>query len=124
MTRLTLDTIALCGFGYRFNSFYRDTRHPFVEAMMVLLAETQTRQRLPSAVVKARRGAQRRFARSRDLMVTTVQRIIDERRRADDPGDDLLGRMIAGVDKQGRQLPDRDIVSQCITFLVAGHETT
>jgi hypothetical protein len=25
MTRLTLDTIALCGFGYRFNSFYRET---------------------------------------------------------------------------------------------------
>ena len=28
MTRLTLDTIALCGFGYRFNSFYRETPHP------------------------------------------------------------------------------------------------
>ena len=25
MTRLTLDTIALCGFNYRFNSFYRDS---------------------------------------------------------------------------------------------------
>src|SRR3954451_448207 len=25
VTRLTLDTIALCGFNYRFNSFYRDT---------------------------------------------------------------------------------------------------
>ncbi|MDT7567106.1 MAG: cytochrome / NADPH-cytochrome reductase, partial [Pseudonocardiales bacterium] len=34
MTRLTLDTIALCGFGYRFNSFYRDTQHPFVDAMV------------------------------------------------------------------------------------------
>src|SRR5688572_15848137 len=33
MTRLTLDTIALCGFGYRFNSFYRETPHPFVDAM-------------------------------------------------------------------------------------------
>ena len=31
MTRLTLDTIALCGFGYRFNSFYRETPHPFVD---------------------------------------------------------------------------------------------
>ena len=37
MTRLTLDTIALCGFGYRFNSFYRDTPHPFVEAMVRVL---------------------------------------------------------------------------------------
>ena len=44
-TRLTLDTIALCGFGYRFNSFYRDTQHPFVSAMMVILQESQIRSR-------------------------------------------------------------------------------
>jgi len=25
---LTLDTIFLCGFNYRFNSFYRSTTHP------------------------------------------------------------------------------------------------
>ena len=43
MTRLTLDTIALCGFGYRFNSFYRDTPHPFVQAMVRTLAESQAR---------------------------------------------------------------------------------
>ena len=34
MTNLTLDTIALCGFGYRFNSYYRETQHPFVSAMV------------------------------------------------------------------------------------------
>ena len=34
MTRLTLDTIGLCGFDYRFNSFYRDGNHPFVDAML------------------------------------------------------------------------------------------
>ena len=124
MTRLTLDTIALCGFGYRFNSFYRDSRHPFVEAMTVMLAEGQARLRLPDAVVKARRGALRRFDASVELMTTTVQGIIDERRGSDDPGDDLLGRMLAGVDKDGARLPDRDIISQCITFLIAGHETT
>ncbi|HEY9472205.1 MAG TPA: cytochrome P450, partial [Propionibacteriaceae bacterium] len=45
MTRLTLDTIALCGFGYRFNSFYRDTMHPFVEAMYGVLGESQRRAR-------------------------------------------------------------------------------
>ncbi len=31
MTALTLDTIGLCGFDYRFNSFYRRDYHPFVE---------------------------------------------------------------------------------------------
>jgi cytochrome P450 / NADPH-cytochrome P450 reductase len=124
MTRLTLDTIALCGFGYRFNSFYRDSRHPFVEAMTVMLAEGQARLRLPDAVVRARRGALRRFDASVELMTTTVQGIIDRRRASGDPGTDLLGCMLAGVDKHGKRLPDRDIVSQCITFLIAGHETT
>jgi cytochrome P450/NADPH-cytochrome P450 reductase len=33
-TRLTLDTIALCSFGYRFNSLYSDQMHPFVGAMV------------------------------------------------------------------------------------------
>jgi cytochrome P450/NADPH-cytochrome P450 reductase len=34
MTRLTLDTIGLCAFSYRFNSFYRDEPDPFVVAMV------------------------------------------------------------------------------------------
>ncbi|WP_426976652.1 cytochrome P450 [Pseudarthrobacter sp. O4] len=33
-TRLTLDTIALCSFSYRFNSLYREELHPFVGAMV------------------------------------------------------------------------------------------
>src|SRR5262245_25045689 len=33
MTSLTLDTIGLCGFDYRFNSFYREGNHPFVHAI-------------------------------------------------------------------------------------------
>src|SRR5262249_51182959 len=38
MTRLTLDTIGLCGFSYRFNSLYHDQQHPFVQAMLDALA--------------------------------------------------------------------------------------
>ena len=57
MTRLTLDTIALCGFGYRFNSFYRDTQHPFIDAMMEVLTETQLRGRQFPMQTKLRRRA-------------------------------------------------------------------
>ena len=32
--------------------------------------------------------------------------------------------MLVGTDKQGNTLPDHNIVAQCLTFLVAGHETT
>src|SRR3712207_4983693 len=61
MTRLTLDTIALCGFGYRFNPFYRDTQHPFVEAMMRSLTEAQSRMRRLPIQNRMRVRAQRQL---------------------------------------------------------------
>ena len=63
MTRLTLDTIALCGFGYRFNSFYRESPHPFVDAMVRVLTESQSRARQaadPDPAAGARAAAVRR----------------------------------------------------------------
>ena len=127
MTRLTLDTIALCGFGYRFNSFYRDTMHPFVEAMYGVLGESQRRARALPIQTKLRRGASRELAENYRYMEGEVQQIIDERRRSGDIEDhkDLLSRMLTGVDKKtGQKLDDDNIVAQCQTFLIAGHETT
>lgn len=49
-TRLTLDTIALCSMGSRFNSFYHDEMHPFVEAMIGLLQGSGDRARRPGLV--------------------------------------------------------------------------
>ncbi|WP_433030038.1 bifunctional cytochrome P450/NADPH--P450 reductase [Actinomycetospora sp. CA-053990] len=124
MTRLTLDTIALCGFGYRFNSFYRDSQHPFVEAMMESLSESLKRQQMLPVQVKLRRGAQRRFLANAKYMDETIDTIVKERRASGEPGNDLLGHMLVGTDKQGNTLPDHNIVAQCGTFLIAGHETT
>ncbi|MDH6123500.1 cytochrome P450 [Kitasatospora sp. GP82] len=126
MTRLTLDTIALCGFGYRFNSFYRETPHPFVDAMVRTLLEAQKRARIPDFAARLRKGAQRRFEQDTAYMNATVDRIIQERRAAGDTGTrDLLDCMLTGVDQQsGERLPDENIRAQCITFLIAGHETT
>ena len=39
-----LDTIALCSFSYRFNSFYTDAMHPFVGAMVRALVESGARR--------------------------------------------------------------------------------
>jgi len=127
MTRLTLDTIALCGFGYRFNSFYRDTPHPFVQAMVRVLDETQSRQRQLPIQTRLKISAQRQFDEDQAFMADLVDDLIRKRRAMGDAADktDLLGRMITGVDKQsGLALPDDNVRAQCITFLVAGHETT
>ena len=127
MTRLTLDTIALCGFGYRFNSFYRDTPHPFVQAMVRTLSESQARARQLPIQTRLKIRAQRQVEEDQAFMNDLVDRLIAERRAQGDAGDttDLLGRMLTGVDRQtGAGLPDANIRAQCITFLIAGHETT
>ncbi|MGY1704565.1 bifunctional cytochrome P450/NADPH--P450 reductase [Geodermatophilus sp. SYSU D00697] len=126
MTRLTLDTIALCGFGYRFNSFYRETPHPFVDAMIRTLSESQARARQLPIQTRLKVRAQRQLDEDQAFMNGLVDRLIAERRAQGDAADttDLLGRMLTGVDRDGERLPDRNIRAQCITFLIAGHETT
>ena len=48
MTRLTLDTIGLCAFSYRFNSFYSENPQPFVAAMQDALSfATSNLSKLP-----------------------------------------------------------------------------
>ena len=53
MTRLTLDTIALCAFGYRFNSMYTEAMHPFVGAMVRALVEAGRAQPAAAAAEPA-----------------------------------------------------------------------
>ncbi len=128
MTRLTLDTIGLCGFDYRFNSFYRDEAHPFVQAMVRTLAESLLQvNRLPlqeALLFRTHRRQQQDIAH----MNAVVDRLIQERRS--DPEalatkTDLLNYMLTGVDKKtGQGLDDVNIRYQILTFLIAGHETT
>jgi cytochrome P450/NADPH-cytochrome P450 reductase len=127
MTRLTLDTIALCGFNYRFNSFYRDTPHPFVVAMLGVLEAAQAQARELPLQGRLHPGRVRHVRADQQLMLETVQHLIEERRGSGSVGTigDLLDRMLTGVDHQsGEKLDDHNIIAQCITFLVAGHETT
>ena len=84
MTRLTLDTIALCGFGYRFNSFYRETPHPFVQAMLRTLGESQARARQLPIQTRLRIRAQRQLEEDQAFMNDLVDRLITERKAMGD----------------------------------------
>ena len=80
MTSLTLDTIGLCGFGYRFNSFYRDTHHPFVGAMIGALGASMETRGLPlESLIKKDR--ERQLKADIRYMNEMVDRIIQERRQ-------------------------------------------
>jgi cytochrome P450/NADPH-cytochrome P450 reductase len=127
MTSLTLDTIGLCGFDYRFNSFYRESNHPFVDAMIGTLGASMEVRGLPleSLMHKDRERKVRADVR---YMNELVDRIIKERRQSGDDiatKPDLLSYMLSGVDrKTGERLDDLNIRYQILTFLIAGHETT
>lgn len=125
MIRLTLDTIGVCGFGYRFNSFYRDDFHPFIEALNRTLSTTQKMRGLPGE--KLVKGEQiKQLHRDAAYMNNLVDEIIRERRNQGGDGpEDLLDFMLSGRDAQtGERLSDENIRYQINTFLIAGHETT
>ncbi|WP_316528295.1 bifunctional cytochrome P450/NADPH--P450 reductase [Kitasatospora brasiliensis] len=126
MTRLTFDTIGLCGFGYDFDSFRRNDAHPFVEAMARALHYTQEKgESIPGSEFFKRKQVER-FRRDAELMTDLVDDVIRQRKASGDTGtDDLLGMMLHTKDPvTGEPLDDLNIRHQVITFLIAGHETT
>ena len=125
MTRLTLDTIALTGFGQSFESFRAPELHPFLASMGNVLENSQARtMRLPKT--------ERFFARTdrkveADIaaMNALVDDVIATRRASGERPDDLLGLMLDAVDPDsGERLSDLNVRYQILTFLIAGHETT
>ena len=126
MTGLALDTIGVCGFDYRFNSFYRADFHPFIDALTRTLETCMVQRGLPFENV-ALRGRLEQLRKDTDYMNNLVDEIIRERRRgkSGEAANDLLNYMLAGVDKAtGESLSDENIRYQINTFLIAGHETT
>src|ERR687885_2266902 len=127
MTRLTLDTIGLCGFGYRFNSFYREEQHPF--RLSLDRAGGEARAQMARGPIRNKLMVRKHRQVQEDIsfMNSVVDGIIAERRANGDQSDkkDLLSYMLSGVDKEtGERLDDINIRYQIITFLGAGHVTT
>ena len=127
MTRLTLDTIALCAFDYRFNSFYQSDLHPFVEAMLYTLHEANQHMRRLPIMNRILYKTKQRYEDQIAYMYTIANKIVKQRKEAgpEEQVNDLLGRMLEGVDPDtGEKLSDQNITYQMVTFLIAGHETT
>ncbi|WEJ08653.1 cytochrome P450 (plasmid) [Sinorhizobium sp. M103] len=125
MTRLALDTTALCAFDHRFNSFYQNERHPFVTAMERALKEVSSRARFPPAKLMFLRD--RRFKAHTQTLRALADDLIDKRRLDPRLGErsNLLDIMLTTKDKEtGKMLSRENIGYQLITFLIAGHETT
>ncbi len=125
MTRLTLDSIAIAGFGHRFNSFEREELDSFLQALgRALSAAMTTITRLPIQNRFAKKATARYEADIAE-MNALVDGIIADRRVQPSDGKDLLNLMLTAVDPEtGEGLDDLNIRYQVLTFLIAGHETT
>ncbi|MBE7123999.1 bifunctional cytochrome P450/NADPH--P450 reductase [Bacillus cereus] len=125
MTRLTLDTIGLCGFNYRFNSFYRDQTHPFIMSMVRALDESMSQLQRVNPNDPSYKEKKLQFQKDIQYMNELVDKMIADRKISGEQGDDLLAHMLNGKDPEtGEILDDENIRYQMITFLIAGHETT
>src|ERR1700723_750043 len=97
MTALTLDTIGLCGFDCRFNSFYRRDYHPFVASLVRSLETIMMIRGLPleNLWMQKRR---RDLAGDVAFMNKMVDEIVAERRKnadgAAEDKKDMLGAMM------------------------------
>ena len=97
------------------------------QAMVRTLAEAQARARQLPIQTRLRIRAQRQVEEDQAFMNDLVDQLIAERRaRATrrTPPTCSAGCSPASTSSPGRRLPDANIRAQCITFLIAGHETT
>ena len=120
-TRLTLDTIALCAMGTRFNSFYHEEMHPFVEAMLGLLQGSGDRSRRPALLNSLPTAENTKYWNDISFLRKLAQEMVNARKEKPEDKKDLLNALILGRDHQtGQGLTDDSIVDNMITFLIAG----
>lgn len=121
-TRLTLDTIALCAMGTRFNSFYHEDMHPFVESMVGFLKGSGARSRRPAILNNLPTSENTKYWNDIAQLKKVAQELVDDRRRNPEDKKDLLNAMILGKDpRTGQGLTDDAIINNMITFLIAGN---
>jgi cytochrome P450/NADPH-cytochrome P450 reductase len=124
-TRLTLDTLALCAMSYRFNSFYKEEMHPFIDAMVGFLKVGGQKPRRPNVMAPFFRAEDQQFEQSIAYMRNLSADLVRQRREHPTDTKDLMNAMVNGKDpKTGESLSEDSIIDNMITFLIAGHETT
>ena len=99
-TRLTLDTMALCAMDYRFNSYYKDSMHPFVEAMTSFLRVSGDRARRSFAGQLLCVSENQAYWSNIELLRETSLAIIRARKVHPSDKKDLLNGMLQGVDPE------------------------
>ena len=99
-TRLTLDTIALCAMDYRFNSYYSETLHPFVEAMSRFFKVSGDRARRLAIAQPFHVFENHEYWGNIERLRETSVAIINARKERPSDKKDILGDMLHGGDPE------------------------
>lgn len=106
-TRLTLDTIALCSFDYRFNSFYRDDMHPFVNKALDALLESGRRAGRTDLELRVLRWSQEKYDSDIAYCWRVCDEIVADRKANPKEVNDLLNVMLEARDPEtGEKMRD------------------
>lgn len=105
----------------RFNSFYHEDMHPFVDAMVGFLLESGARASRPAFASYFMRSAQQKYDADIAFLQKVAAEVVAERKANPSDKKDLLNAMILGRDpKTGEGLTEASIMNNMITFLIAG----
>ena len=105
----------------RFNSYYKDHLHPFIDAMVIFLTESGYRAGRPALQTYFMRASQQQYDANINLLHTVAAKVVADRRTHPSDKKDLLNAMLNGRDpKTGEGLTDESISNNMITFLIAG----
>lgn len=105
----------------RFNSFYKETMHPFVDAMTRVLTEAANRSGRPAWLTWMQWSANKRFDEDNAYLHEVASGLLEKRRANPTDKKDLLNAMLKGKDPAtGKSLSEDTIIDNMITFLIAG----
>ncbi|KAJ3787486.1 cytochrome P450, partial [Lentinula aff. detonsa] len=125
LTRVALDTIALCSMSYRLESFQSDSQPPFVQTMVDFLQECNNRANRPKIVQMFLNATNGKYQRDIEQMRNTAKAILQDRKANPTDRKDMLNVMLRGRDpKTGAQMSDESIIDNSVLTVFLGHETT
>lgn len=97
-TRLTLDAIALCAMDYRFNSYYREAMHPFIDALASFVSTNGDRAKRSTVMQPLYVFENHRYWGNIERLRETGHAVINARKQHPNDKKDLLNAMLHGVD--------------------------
>ena len=120
MMRLTLEIVATCLFDADIGAEANDIGR----AMKVALEDFSSQRRLIRIPKSVPTPHNVRFERAARKLDRIVGMIIEERRKTEEDGGDLLSMLMFTEDASGERMTDKQLRDEVMTLLLAGHETT